>query len=77
MKNIVFISAIATLLTACASPEPYYYWYKEGKTQQQTSDQLGFCRVDVGAQDLSKEKANKLVSYCMKSSGYTLKTGYR
>lgn len=77
MKNIIFISAITTLLAACASPTPYQYWHKEGKTRQQANDQLGFCRIDVGAQDLSKDKANKLISYCMKSNGYTIKTGYR
>ena len=75
-QPIIIITLSALMLTACSST-PYQYWHKEGASAQITKDTLGYCRHDVGANDLSSEKANKLVAYCMKSKGFILKTGYR
>lgn len=79
MKMIYRMAGVMTalLLSACASPEAYYYWHKENVNQQKTKQVLSFCREDVGADNLSTEQAKKMVSYCMRSKGFTLKTGYR
>ena len=78
---IAIISVLSTLIFTACTPAPtlvtYRYWHKEGVSTKQTQDTLGHCSYDVGANDLSSEKANKLVSYCMKSKGFILKTGQR
>lgn len=38
---------------------------------------MGYCRKDVDANRLEKQKAAKLVFYCMKANGYSLMRGYR
>lgn len=75
----VFVVALTALVSACAAPapQPYRYWGKEGVSKQAAADQLGFCRHEVRASDLSAEQATKLVGYCMRAKGYVLMTGYR
>ncbi|SAY51258.1 hypothetical protein [Neisseria weaveri] len=80
MKIILSCFTLAILVSACGSPrqlQPYRYWFKEGVSQQATADQIGHCRHEVRASDLSGEHAKKLVGYCMQAKGYTLMTGYR
>ena len=80
MKIIFSFCILAVLITACGSPrqlQPYRYWFKEGVSQQATEDQIGFCRHEVRASDLSREQAAKLVGYCMRAKGYIVMTGYR
>lgn len=59
------------------NPQPYEYWHKEGVSQQSVNDKIGHCRIEVGAQNASKEYADKLISYCMKSDNYHLVQGWR
>lgn len=80
----VLCATAVLAISACGSydapryqPQPYKYWAKEGVSSQAAKDQLGYCRHDVGANHLEKAQADKLVSYCMRSKGYTLMTGYR
>lgn len=73
----MIIMTLSILMLAACSSSPYQYWHKEGVSTKKMQDTLGHCCYDVGANDLSKEKANKLVAYCMQSKGFTLKTGYR
>lgn len=79
MKKIYLIFII--FIGGCAEPpeppRPYYYWAKEGVSEQAARDQLGYCRHDVRAAELSRERAKVLVGYCMRSKGYTLMRGYR
>jgi hypothetical protein len=80
--KILFLLTTAILVSACASePVRYEYkeWRKDGVSAQARNDQLGYCRHDVQANDLSAEKADRLVAYCMKSNGYEQATvvGYR
>ena len=88
MKVILSVfSAVA--LASCAVPQPqpkqqpqrqlqvYRYWGKEGVSRQAAKDQLGFCRHEVRASDLSQAQAAKLIGYCMRSKGYVVMTGYR
>lgn len=79
MKTIYCVAGVMTalLLSACASPKPYSYWHKEETSKEKTNQVLNFCKEDVGADMLSDEQAKKMVSYCMRSKGFTLKTGYR
>lgn len=79
LVRVLGITAVLLAISACAThqPRPYQYWAKEGVSKQAAKDQLGYCRHDVGANHLEKAQANKLVSYCMRSKGYTLMTGYR
>lgn len=78
MKNfnkLFVITITAFTLSACSStPKSYTTWYKEGATKQSVKDKVGHCRVEVGAENLSQQKAKQLVSYCMKSEGYRLET---
>lgn len=77
MKYYLSLFSIALILSACSSSKPYEYWHKEGESVADTKEEVSHCRVDVGAKDLSQEKAKKLIAYCMKSKGYTLEKGYR
>lgn len=87
MKIILSVLSAVALVSACAAPQPqpqpqrqlqaYRYWGKEGVSQQAAKDQLGFCRHEVRASELSREQAAKLISYCMRSKGYVVMTGYR
>lgn len=60
-----------------SATQPYEYWNKEGVSQQSVNDKIGYCRIEVGAQNASKEYADKLISYCMKSDNYHLVKGWR
>lgn len=75
VNRIALMSVSAVLLAACATP--YEYWHKDGVSKQEALDQLGYCRKDVDANRLEKQKAAKLVFYCMKANGYRLMRGYR
>ena len=61
---IAIISVLSTLIFTACTPAPtlvtYRYWHKEGVSTKQTQDTLGHCRYDVGANDLSSEKANPI-----------------
>lgn len=78
IMNILLKSSALTLtlglVTACSSYVQQPSWYKEGASKQLTTDQLGYCRKDVGAESLPTEQAERLVAYCMKSEGYVFKT---
>ena len=77
-NKLIVITVTTLILSACAStPKPYTYWHKEGATKQSVTDQIGHCRVEVNAKDLSQPKAKQLIGYCMKSEGYSLETSYR
>ena len=79
IKTSLSLLPFILLLTACETypPRPYSYWAKEGVSRQAAQDQLGYCRHDTRATDLSPEHAKKLVGYCMKSKGYEIRTEYR
>ena len=79
LVRVLCAAAVLLAVSACAThqPRPYQYWAKEGVSSQAARDQLGYCRHDVGANHLEKSQAAKLVSYCMRSKGYTLMTDYR
>ncbi|TXD97885.1 hypothetical protein ES754_02700 [Psychrobacter frigidicola] len=76
--NILFKTTILTLaigvVTACTSYVPEASWYKEGASKQSMTDQLGYCRKDVDAENLPDEQAERVIAYCMKSEGYSFKT---
>lgn len=88
-KTIALI--VATLfVTACTSdssvnnirayqPTPITTssWQKEGVSESTKNDKIGHCKIEVGASRLSKEEAEKLVSYCMKADGYNMVTSVR
>ncbi len=59
------------------TPQPYEYWHKEGATKRSINDKIGHCRIEIDAQNLSEERADKLVSYCMQSDNYHLMKGWR
>lgn len=76
--NILFKSATLTLalglITACSTYVPEASWYKEGASKQSMTDQLGYCRIAVDAENLTDEQAERVIAYCMKSEGYSFKT---
>ncbi|WP_201617972.1 hypothetical protein [Psychrobacter urativorans] len=76
--NILFKSATLTLaiglISACTSYVPEASWYKDGVSKQSATDQLGYCRTDVNAENLPEEQAERVIAYCMKSEGYSYKT---
>lgn len=79
-NKIITLTTVTLFVTACTSaPKPYQAttWYKEGITKNVTNDKIGHCKIEVGASNLSKEQALKLVSYCMQADGYRLVTETR
>ena len=76
-NKIIALTTVALFMTACTStPTPYQVtsWYKEGITNSETNDKIGHCKTEVGYNNLPREQARKLATYCMKADGYRLVT---
>lgn len=58
----------ATLLTACASPQPR--WYKPGVNYEDTHSYIQECRYNIGMNKMSEAKENRLFVACMEKNGF-------
>ncbi|MGO2301611.1 hypothetical protein ACT3QO_01950 [Psychrobacter sp. AOP7-D1-15] len=89
-NKIIALTTATLFMTACTSdrslnntrayqptPVTTSSWQKEGVSESMKNDKVGHCKIEVGASRLSKEEAEKLVSYCMKADGYNMVTNVR
>jgi hypothetical protein len=72
MKNTLLIIAIASAISACATPARYDY-VKEGASEHQRTDALSECRYQIRLNKTPATEEAELLKLCMQGKGFRLK----
>lgn len=72
MKNIIFIIAVASAISACATPARYDY-VKEGASEHQRTDALSECRYQIRLNKTPASEEAGLLKLCMQGKGFRLR----
>ena len=72
MKNTLLIVAVASAISACATPARYDY-VKEGTSEHQRTDALSECRYQIRLNKTPAAEEAELLKLCMQGKGFRLK----
>ncbi len=72
MKNALLIIAIASGISACASPARYAYM-KEGASEHQRTDAISECNYQIRLNKTPATEQAELLKLCMQGKGFRLK----
>jgi hypothetical protein len=72
MKNTLLIVAVASAISACATPARYDY-VKEGASEHQRTDALSECRYQIRLNKTPATEEAELLKLCMQGKGFRLK----
>lgn len=72
MKNTLLIIAVASAMSACATPARYDY-VKEGASEHQRTDALSECRYQIRLNKTPASEEAELLKLCMQGKGFRLK----
>jgi hypothetical protein len=72
MKNALLIIAIASGISACASP-PRYAYMKEGASERQRTDSISECNYQIRLNKTPATEQAELLKLCMQGKGFRLK----
>lgn len=72
MKNTLLIIAVASTISACATPARYHY-VKEGASEYQRTDALSECRYQIRLNKTLATEEAELLQLCMQGKGFRLK----
>jgi hypothetical protein len=72
MKNTLLIVAVASAISACATPARYAY-VKEGASEHQRTDALSECRYQIRLNKTPATEEAELLKLCMQGKGFRLK----
>ncbi|WNL39248.1 hypothetical protein RN347_01455 [Halomonas sp. PAMB 3264] len=67
-----FAAGLVIILSGCATPSKPH-WYKEGVDKEITRSALAECRYEIGMRDLSAQKEQEMLRYCMERNGFRLR----
>ena len=72
MKNTLLVVAVASAISACATPARYAY-VKEGASEHQRTDALSECRYQIRLYKTPATEEAELLKLCMQGKGFRLK----
>ena len=72
MKNTLLVVAVASAISACATPARYAY-VKEGASEHQRTDALSECRYQIRLNKTPATEEAELLKLCMQGKGFRLK----
>ena len=72
MKHTLLIIAVASTISACATPARYDY-VKEGASEHQRTDALSECRYQIRLNKTPATEETELLRLCMQGKGFRLK----
>lgn len=72
MKNRLLVIAIASGISACATPARYDYM-KEGASEHQRTDALSECNYQIRLNKTPATEQAELLKLCMQGKGFRLK----
>ena len=72
MRNLIFITSAAFILSACASPARYE-WVKESASDHQRTNDTSECKYQVRLNKTPVAEQKELHSLCMQGKGYRMK----
>jgi hypothetical protein len=72
MKNKLLVIAIASGISACATPARYDY-VKEGVSEHQRTDALSECNYQIRINKTPATEQAELLRLCMQGKGFRLK----
>jgi len=72
MKNTFLLIAVASVISACATPARYEY-VKDGASEHQRTDVLSECRYQIRLNKTPATEEAELLKLCMQGKGFRLK----
>ena len=72
MKNTLLVIAVASGMSACATPVRYDY-VKEGTSEHQRTDALSECNYQIRLNKTPATEQAELLKLCMQGKGFRLK----
>ena len=70
--KLFIVISIATLLSACSSPDPA--WRKQGVSQHDAQSMSAQCKYDIGLNKVADSKEKEMIKNCMEAKGFRWST---